>query len=720
LPPNNAQSEQDQQRRAALRALFAPRHIAVIGASRTPGKIGHSVVHNLIKGGFAGRIFPINAAGGEVEGLACLRSAAELPDAVDCAMLVVPAKETVAAIRACADKGVRSAIIGAVGFAETGTAEGRQRQHEVASLARRAGLRLLGPNTNGITNTSASLSLGYNAVHGYAIAPGPVSIVSHSGALFGGLIRTLEQFGVGLSKFVPVGNEADLDMLDILDYAIEDPDTKVIGLAIEALANGARFRELAVRAKARGKPVVALKVGRSAAGVVAALAHSSRLAGGARAYDALFSACGIASVRSVEALAATCALLARYPDRVTDPRLICVTTSGAAGALLADHAAERGFVLAGDAIGEWQGEAGVAIAAMDSRGHLRNPLDVGALADWPDLARIYQLLERDGLLGPTVCYAHIAPRPEQDATLLAVLRGRKERTREPIVVIAPGGLVPALEQQYRESGIALFHETALGFDVLAAHRAAGAPASFAESLTPSAAARAAAVRLANMHGDVLSEADSADILRGLGVPLVESREATTLAQAQAAADALGYPLVLKAMVPGVAHKNAAGLVITSISNKAELERAHAALTERTQGKADVRVLLQPMLPAKFELIDGAHRRLAPGCAAAHCRHALRVRSPATDPRRAATTDPRRARPDRIGRSQSRHRHQGQRSHGRGRIDCSESIAMTSDSVMAGLVPAIHAFRALPRRKDVDARDKRGHDSGAQLCRGTKS
>ena len=245
MPPNNAQSEQDLQRRAALRALFAPRHVAVIGASRTPGKIGHSVVHNLIKGGFAGRIFPINAAGGEVEGLACLRSAAELPDAVDCAMLVVPAKETVAAIRACADKGVRSAIIGAVGFAETGTPEGRQRQHEVATLARRVGLRLLGPNTNGIYNTSASLSLGYNAAHGYAIAPGPVSIVSHSGALFGGLIRTLEQFGVGLSKFVPVGNEADLDMLDILDYAIEDPDTQVIGLAIEALANGARFRELA-------------------------------------------------------------------------------------------------------------------------------------------------------------------------------------------------------------------------------------------------------------------------------------------------------------------------------------------------------------------------------------------------------------------------------------------------------------------------------------------
>jgi acetate---CoA ligase (ADP-forming) len=523
-------------------------------------------------------------------------------------MLVVPAKETVEAIRACAERGVRSAIIGAIGFAETGTAEGRQRQDDVAMLARRAGLRLLGPNTNGIYNTAASLSLGYNAAHGYAIAPGPVSIVSHSGALFGGFVRTLASFGVGLSKFIPVGNEADLDMLDILDYCIEDADTKFIGLAIEALASGARFRDLAVRAKARGKPLVALKLGRSAAGVGAALAHSSRLAGSARAYDALFAACGIASVRSVEALAATCALLARYPDHGGDARLICVTTSGAGGALIADHAAERGFTLAGDATGEWQGEANAAIAAMDSRGHLRNPLDVGALADWPDLARIYALLEHDGFVGPTVCYAHIAPRPEQDLTLLAVLRARKERTRAPIVVIAPGGLTPELEQQYLESGIALFHETALGFDVLAAHRAAGAPVSFTDLSAPSHAARAAAARIARAPDDVLSEAESAEILRQCGVPLVESFGATTMTQARAAADALGYPAVLKAMVPGIAHKNAAGLVITSIDNNTELDRAHATLVDRTRGKAGVSFLLQPMVPAKRELIVGVSRQ----------------------------------------------------------------------------------------------------------------
>ena len=215
--------------------------------------------------------------------------------------------------RACAAKGVRTAVIGASGFAEAGTDEARARQDEIATIARRAGMRLIGPNTNGIYNAAAKLSLGYNAAHAYAIAPGPVSIISHSGALFGGFVRSLRGFGVGLAKFVPVGNEADLDMLDILDHCIEDDATAVIGLAIEALPSGARFRALAEKAAAQGKPIVALKIGRSAVGVGAALAHSSRLAGGARAYEALFAACGVASVRSVEALAATCALLARWP-----------------------------------------------------------------------------------------------------------------------------------------------------------------------------------------------------------------------------------------------------------------------------------------------------------------------------------------------------------------------------------------------------------------------
>jgi acyl-CoA synthetase (NDP forming) len=591
-----------------LRALFEPRSVAVIGASRTPGKVGHAVVANLIGVGFEGLIFPINPAGGAIAGRACLRVIAELPDGVDCAMLVVPASETVEALRACADKGVRTAIIGASGFAETGTAEGRARQDDLTAIARRTGMRLIGPNTNGIYNATARFSLGYNAAHAYAIAPGPVSIISHSGALFGGLVRTLSAFGVGLAKFVPVGNEADLDMLDILDYCIEDEATGVIGLAIEALGSGERFRHLAIKAARHGKRIVALKVGRSPVGIGAALAHSSRLAGGARAYEALFAACGVASVRSVEALAATCALLVRQPERPVDPRIVCVSTSGAGGALLADHAAERDLSLAGDASGEWDGSAGDAIARLPARGHLRNPIDVGSLTEWGDLDAIFQILERDGLLGPCAVYAHIAPNPAQDRTLLDMLKLRKARTRAPIVVIAPGGLGPDLEQQYQDAGFPVFHATALGFDALAAHCATDKAARFADGEVPTDAARAAAARLVHTGDGVLFEAESAAVLRAVGVPIVESRDATTLAQAHAVADAFGYPVVLKAMAPGVAHKAAAGLVITAIRDRAELDRAHATLMERTRGKSGVTLLLQPMLSARYELIVGVARQ----------------------------------------------------------------------------------------------------------------
>lgn len=293
-----------------LRHLFQPKHIAVVGASRTPGKLGHTVVHNLVRTGFPGRVSPINATGADVDGLKGYRSLSDLPEQADLAFLVVPATAVIEALQQCRDAGVRVAIIGASGFAELGSAEGISRQHHIASIARMSGIRLLGPNTNGVFSGADHLSLGYNAAHGNSIEPGTVAIASHSGALFDGVARRLRNFGAGLSKFVPVGNEADLTMLDFLDYFIDDPSTSVIGLIVEGLTDGDRFRTLAGRARERGKPIVALKLGRSAAGAGATLAHSSRLAGNARAYDALFRESGVARVPSVEALAGGCAMLA--------------------------------------------------------------------------------------------------------------------------------------------------------------------------------------------------------------------------------------------------------------------------------------------------------------------------------------------------------------------------------------------------------------------------
>jgi acyl-CoA synthetase (NDP forming) len=590
---------------AALRPLFRPRHVAIIGASQTRGKLGHAVVENLLRGGFPGRISPINPAGGNILGLPCYSALADVCEPVDCAMIVVPARAAVDAVRDCAAFGVRIVVVGASGFSETGTAAGRRWQAELTAIARARDMRLVGPNTNGIYNATDRLSLGYNAEHGEPIAPGDISIVSHSGALFGGVARNLRRLGAGLAKFVPVGNEADLDMLDFLDYLIADPATRVIGLIVEALSSGARLRALALRAHRAGKPIVAVKIGRSAIGAGAALAHSSRLAGEARAYDALFRECGIATVRAVEALAGGCAVIAAAGSHAaqTDRRLIAITTSGAGGGLLADFAAERGIPMAGDTEGEWQGKAGSAIAALPSSGHLRNPFDLGSLAgDWSRVGDALLALEQDGLDGPIAAYAHIAPRGGLDESLVACLAARGERSAAPVVVIAPGGLTPTIEAAYIAKGVPVFHDIGSGMDSLACH--------YARLRPPAAiAANAESVeRIAATHADVLTELESASVLRRAGIPMVQSQAAGSPDEAERVAARLGYPVVLKAIAGDITHKRDAGMVVTGICDAAALRHNYAALErvliELGYARDAVPFVIQPMIPAKAELIVG--------------------------------------------------------------------------------------------------------------------
>jgi len=586
-----------------LDALFRPRSIAVIGASRTPGKLGHAVVRNLVRGGFAGRVFPINPAGGEIEGQACFRALADLPERAECAMVVIPASECVAAVEQCAAAGVRAVVVGATGFAEMGTADGIARQEALARIARERGIILLGPNTNGFFNAADRLSLGYNAEHAERFPVGAVSVVAHSGALFGGFARTLRQLGGGLSKFIPVGNEAGVGMLDVLDYLIADASTRVIALVVEALASGARLRQLADAARHAGKPIVALKLGRSAVGVEATMAHSSRLAGTARAYDALFAACAIPVVRSIEALAGGCAILAGRDARSVagDQRLICVSSSGAGGSLLADFAASNGLPMAGDAGGEWQGNAAAAIAREPRRGRLRNPIDTGSLGrDWSQVGDIFAHLERDGITGPTAVYAHLAPNPAQDRMLASVLAERRQRTATPIVVMAPGRLDAALEAFYVAAGIPVFHDLSTGFDSLRCHY---------ESLPRPAEPAVVPVRIALPPcAGVLDELTSADLLRRAGVPMVESRVFAAIAEGEDVAGRIGYPVALKALAPGVAHKSALGLVATDIAD-ADALRRHFHAIERNlaahgRAPASVTFIVQPMRRGAAELIIG--------------------------------------------------------------------------------------------------------------------
>ncbi len=583
--------------RGALRHFLAPGSVAILGASPSPDKLGHLVVRHLVRGGYRGQIYPVNSTGAEVEGHKGYRSIAEVPGTVDCAFLAIPAAAVEESVKACAAAGVRSVIVGAAGFAELGTAEGALRQRRIAEIAQTAGMRVLGPNTNGVLNPLHRLSLGYNASFGEAFPAGPVAIVSHSGALFDAVAKRLRGFGVGMSQFVSVGNEADVSMLDILEELRDDASTHVVGLVLEGLSDGPRLRRIAHDLWKAGKRVVVLKIGRSDAGAAASLAHSSRLAGNSRAWSSLLDACGFAQVRTVEALAGGCALLATSSLDVGTRDLLCVTTSGAGGAIVADFATEWNIPIAA----QWDGELQAAIRELPTSAPMRNPVDTGSLGDWSLLAPLLQKLEAANVLGPIAAYSHVAATPKMTSDLREALVARRQRSRAPVVLLSPGGLGAQEELHYQAAGIPVFHETESFFESLACVYRVKAPRG----------AMPHALRERASHGApaaALNELDSAALLRAAGVVIVDSRQVGSADEACIAAAALGYPVVLKGMVAGVAHKFDAGLVGVDLRDEAALRAEFDRQSDRAHGLAGssqaVFWLVQPMLHSAVELILG--------------------------------------------------------------------------------------------------------------------
>jgi len=605
---------------ASLDRLLRPRHVAVIGASQSQGKHGNTVVRNLQRWNYPGVIYPVNPSAAMVEGLTCYASIAELPEAADCAFLAIPAAAAVAAVRACAERGVGAVIIGAAGFAESGTDAGIARQAELSEIAGATGIRILGPNTNGLLNVTDRVAIGYNTSHGDVAAPGSVSMASHSGAFLDSIARRLRRFGSGLAKFIPVGNEADLEMLDFLDYLIDDEATRVIGLVIEGLSDGARFRTLAARARACGKPIVAFKVGRSEIGMESTLAHSTRLAGSARAYDALLAEEGVAVVRSLEALIGGCALLsgrgAIAPGE--DQRLICTATSGAGGTMLADWAADQGIPLASDAHGAWEEPVASAIAALPDIMPMRNPIDNSLTAgDWGRLGGVFRAMQDHGLNGPVVSFAHVASRAKQDERLVEALSQRRRDVAAPVCVITPGGLGEAIETRYAENGIAVFHDVGTCFASLQCHYATLPDSWQGLGDPPEPMAGVARTKIADLIEGISSGADgqamgaevqSAEILRLAGIAIVENQVVASAQEARRVAAALGYPVVLKAQVANVAHKAKAGLVATRLHDAEAVVGAFESVVARIIGLGHdpgaATVIVQPMVVSDVELIAG--------------------------------------------------------------------------------------------------------------------
>jgi acyl-CoA synthetase (NDP forming) len=321
-------------------ALLEPRSVAFVGASTSPAKWGFNIFHNIVKGGFTGSLYPINAQGGTWFGRPLLRSLAEVPRPIDLAIVVVPKEAVPDTLRQCAWAGVRAAVVITAGFGETGAA-GRALEQEVVAIARAGGLRLVGPNTMGVV--SAWPSPLQAVMSGATFPPGHVAVVSQSGNLGSSIADRLIRRGLGISRLVSSGNEADLTIEDYLEYLETDAQTRVVCLYVEGLRQGRRFLEVARRTSAR-KPIILLKGGTGPVGARAALSHTGALTGSFEVFRSMCRQANVVLAETMDELVDVAGLLLTQPA-IAGSRIGVVTQGGGFGVVAADQCEAAGLEL---------------------------------------------------------------------------------------------------------------------------------------------------------------------------------------------------------------------------------------------------------------------------------------------------------------------------------------------------------------------------------------
>ena len=288
-------SSQPEDGRAghALDAVFRPHNIAVIGASRSPGTIGYEIVDNLVRHGYAGAVYPVNPLARVVHSIPAFPTVQDISGDVEMAVITVPKEHVLAVMEQCGRKGVRAVVIITAGFREVGPA-GQAREEAVMGVARRYGMRVVGPNCLGVLNTAADCAM--NATFAPVMPPaGPVSFMSQSGAMGVTILDYAAEYGIGINHFISVGNKADISGNDLLEYWGADPATRVILMYLENFGNPRKFTRIA-REVTKHKPIIAVKSGRTASGARAATSHTGALAGVDTAIDALLAQCGCAPI----------------------------------------------------------------------------------------------------------------------------------------------------------------------------------------------------------------------------------------------------------------------------------------------------------------------------------------------------------------------------------------------------------------------------------------
>ena len=604
-----------------LDAIFAPQSVAVVGASTVPGKVGHDIFVNILKGGYKGILYPVNP---NAEAIACVRAyptITDIPYALDLAMLIVPPRIAVKSLKEAIDKGVKGVVIVSAGFKEIG-GEGLEIEKQMVAMCRESKVRLVGPNCLGVINplNNVRLNASFSARMPKA---GNVSFISQSGALCTAVLDFAADRDFGFSKFISIGNKADVDEVDLLHYFYNDPDTEVIMIYVEELQRGQAFIKIAkeITGGDRPKPILVIKSGRTSAGAMAAASHTGSLAGSEAVYDAIFTQSGIIRVETIDELFDFAIAFAYKNENALGKmrrkvphgnRVAIVTNAGGPGIVATDMTVVSGLELAKLSPDTIE----VLKSHLPVTANVHNPVDIiGDAAQDRYESALAAVIKDEGVDGALVI---LTPQSMTNAigTAEAIVRIAK-RSHKPILCCFMGIIdVSAGVKYLQEHGVPVYpfpEHTAKAFGAIYRYskwlnRQELAPFNLVHNKT---GAREIIKECIAAGKNYLGELEGLHLLKCYGFSVLPTVLAKSAAEAVREADEIGYPVVMKIVSPQIIHKSDAGGVKINLADAGAVESAFDQIMGNARAfKADAHIegiLVQKMAPAGQEVILGVTR-----------------------------------------------------------------------------------------------------------------
>lgn len=597
---------------ASLRPFFRPRSVAVVGASRDPSGIGHRILKALADTGFRGPIYPVNPKAAVIGSIRAYPSVRDLPEAADLAVVAVPRDVVLEVVDDCAERGIGALVVITAGFAEA-SEEGRELQQRLLEKVRGYGMRMVGPNCMGLLNTDPEVRL--NASFSpFFPPPGKVAMSSQSGALGLAVLALAQQRQLGISTFISVGNKADVSGNDLLQYWEEDRNTEVILLYLESFGNPRRFARIARRVS-HVKPIVAVKAGRTSAGLRAAGSHTAALAASDVAVEALFRQTGVIRAESLDEMFDLAAALESQP--LPPGRRIAIVTNAGGPGILCTDACEAG----GLAVPELSEKTKALLASfLPLAASVTNPVDMIASSGPDEYRKSVETVlasgEVDGLIVIWIPIGMFNPEAVAQAVCEGVKSGRRAGARKiPVLACLMGEAGPPrpllLDHEripsypFPEAAGRVLSKVTAYADWL--RRPQGVVPDF-DDIEPERARQICGKALRERGAGWLSTEETRAVLQALNTPVSVGGVAKTANEAAALANKIGFPVAVKLASHQIVHKTEIGAVRLNLTDEAAVRLAYEEIRERLakEGRLDAMegVLVQPMISGGVEVMVG--------------------------------------------------------------------------------------------------------------------